>query len=124
MQHHGAIRAIHPVSPGVNPPGVYGRVNMGEPVPQAAWVNARPAVITQTPVAVQRQPIDPYALPAHSKQLVALSRPLQRLRPARRLWDRWVRNRHAQALCGNNRDRDGYGLRNSRGGRPNNPNRR
>ena len=46
--------------------------NHGEPVSQAACVNARPAVITQTPVAAQRQPIDPYAPPAHSKQLVAL----------------------------------------------------
>ena len=37
--------------------GVYGRVNVGQPLPQIGWVNLQPAIVTQPPRAWQRQPI-------------------------------------------------------------------
>jgi hypothetical protein len=122
------------VSISINQPGVYGRVNIGEPVPQAAWVNARPMVITQSPMAAQRQPIYLYVPPAQSSNW---SRYCGRYgacaQPVIFVQDRWVRDRHAQARHGrdrdhdgvvnaHDRDRDGDGVRNSRDRRPNNPN--
>ena len=115
------------VSISINQPGVYGRVNIGEPVPQAAWVNASPMVITQSPMAAQRQPIYLYVPPAQSSNW---SRYCGRYgacaQPVIFVQDRWVRDRHAQGRHGRDRDRgrdrDGDGVRNSRDRRPNNPN--
>ncbi len=135
------------VSISVNQPGVYGRVDIGAPVPQAAWVSPQPVVIRPAPVAVQRQPIYLYVPPAHygnwgryCDRYNACAQPVVFVR------DGWVRERHAQAYGRrdldrdgvpnrydrdrdgdgvrnrNDRDRDNDGIRNSRDRRPNNPN--
>ena len=52
------------VSIGINQPGVYGRINIGNyPAPQL--VNAQPVVILPAPVAAQRRPIYLYVPSAH-----------------------------------------------------------
>ncbi len=54
------------VSIGINQPGVYGRVNIGN-YPQPVLVNPQPVIIVQQPVAVVRQPIYLYVPPGHQK---------------------------------------------------------
>ena len=51
------------ISLSINQPGVYGHIDICEPVPQRAWVNPRPVIITQTPVVYERQPIYLYVPP-------------------------------------------------------------
>lgn len=47
------------ISIGINQPGVYGRINIGD-VPRPALVYAQPVVITQPPVHIDRRPIYMY----------------------------------------------------------------
>ncbi len=54
------------VSIGINQPGVYGRIDIGN-YPQPRLVYPQPVVIMQTPVAVQQQPIYLYVPPGHQK---------------------------------------------------------
>ena len=54
------------VSIGINQPGVYGRVDIGN-FPQPRIVYPQPIVIVQSPVAVQQQPIYLYVPPGHQK---------------------------------------------------------
>lgn len=54
------------VSIGINQPGVYGRINIGN-YPQPVLVNPLPIIIVQQPVAVVRQPIYLYVPPGHQK---------------------------------------------------------
>jgi hypothetical protein len=54
------------VSIGINQPGVYGRVDIGN-FPQPRIVYPQPVVIVQSPVAVQQQPIYLYVPPGHQK---------------------------------------------------------
>ena len=135
------------ISLSINQPGVYGRVDIGEPVPQRAWINPRPVIITKAPVVFERQPIYLYVSPQHSNnwgrycgRYNACAQPVVFVR------DGWVRDRHAQNRGGRggrdddrdgirnrrdrdgdgvrnsrDRDRDGDGVRNSRDFRPNNP---
>ena len=136
------------ISLSINQPGVYGRVNIGEPIPQRAWVNQRPIVIRQTPVVYERQPIYLYVPTTHSNNWGRYcDRYNACAQPVVFVQDNWVRDRETQARYGrhdnrgyNNgrrgdrdgdgvrngrdRDRDGDGVRNSRDYRPNNPNQR
>ena len=133
----------------VTQPGVYGRVDIGQPVPQTAWVNPNPVIIQQASNGYQRQPIYLYVPPTHlnnwgryCSRYNACAQPVVFVR------DQWVRERHAQYRAGppghrdghpgrgrgdrdgdgvrnrNDRDRDGDGVRNSRDSQPNNPYRR
>jgi len=52
------------VSIGINQPGVYGRINIGEFV-QPALVVPQPVVVVQSPVAVYQRPIYLYVPPGH-----------------------------------------------------------
>nr|WP_295773323.1 hypothetical protein [Rhodoferax sp.] len=55
------------VSIGINQPGVYGRVDIGN-FPQPRIVYPQPVVIVQSPVTVQQQPIYLYVPPGHQKK--------------------------------------------------------
>jgi hypothetical protein len=119
------------VSISVHQPGVYGRVTLGGPVPQAAWVAPQPVVVAPAPVVVERAPIYLYVPTAHSSNWArhcyrynACSQPVIFVR------DSWVRERHAAYYRDRDgdgvrnrfdRDRDGDGIRNARDARPNNP---
>jgi hypothetical protein len=54
------------VSIGINQPGVYGRINIGN-YPQPVLVAPQPVIIAAAPVAVQRQPIYLYVPPGHQQ---------------------------------------------------------
>jgi len=54
------------VSIGINQPGVYGRIDIGN-YPQPRIVYPQPIVIVQSPVAVHQQPIYLYVPPGHQK---------------------------------------------------------
>ena len=54
------------VSIGINQPGVYGRINIGN-YPQPVLVAPQPVIIVPAPVAVQRQPIYLYVPPGHQQ---------------------------------------------------------
>ncbi len=119
------------VSISVHQPGVYGRVTLGGPVPQAAWVAPQPVLVAPPPVVVERTPIYLYVPTAHSinwarhcTRYNACSQPVIFVR------DSWVRERHAAHYRDRDgdgvrnrfdRDRDGDGRRNARDARPNNP---
>ena len=120
------------VSISVHQPGVYGRVTVGEPVPQTAWMAPQPVVVVPSPVVVERAPIYLYVPTAHTNnwprhcgRYNACSQPVIFVR------DSWVRERHAAHYRDRDgdgirnrfdRDRDGDGRRNGRDKRPNNPN--
>jgi len=141
------------ISLSINQPGVYGRIDIGEPVPQRAWVNPRPVIITQSPVVYERQPIYLYVPPQHSDNWGRYcGRYNACAQPVVFVQDGWVRDRHAQyrgerdhdrrdfghsrgrgkdrdrdddgVRNGRDRDRDGDGVRNSRDRRPDHPNQR
>lgn len=124
-------------------PGVYGRVNIGQPLPPVAYVNAQPVIVQQAPVAIQRQPIYLYVPPAHSANWARYcGRYNACAQPVVFVQDRWVRDRYQQAHYDPrgprgprhdrdhdgvrnryDRDRDGDGVRNSHDRRPNDPRR-
>jgi hypothetical protein len=54
------------VSIGINQPGVYGRIDIGN-YPPPRLVYPQPVIIVQGPVAVHRQPIYLYVPPGHQK---------------------------------------------------------
>lgn len=54
------------VSIGINQPGVYGRIDIGN-YPQPVLVYPQPVIIAPAPVAVYRQPIYLYVPPGHQK---------------------------------------------------------
>ena len=140
------------ISLSINQPGVYGRVDIGEPVPQRAWVNPRPIIIAPPRVVYERQPIYLYVPVQHSTNWGRYcGRYNACAQPVIFVQDGWVRDRHAQYRGGRggrdddhdgirnrrdrdrdgdgvrnrrDRDRDGDGVRNSREYRPNNPNQR
>ncbi len=133
------------ISIGINQPGVYGRITLGDPIPQQAWVYQQPMVITPLQYNVQRQPIYMYVPAAHSSNWGQYcNRYNACAQPVVFVQDRWVRDRHAQYMQqyprgrgpgrggdrdhdgiknGRDLDRDGDGVRNSRDRKPNNPNR-
>jgi len=54
------------VSIGINQPGVYGRIDIGN-YPQPAVIYSQPVIIAPTPVAVYQRPIYLYVPPGHQK---------------------------------------------------------
>jgi hypothetical protein len=54
------------VSIGINQPGVYGRIDIGN-FPQPRIVYPQPVVIVQSPMAVYQQPVYLYVPPGHQK---------------------------------------------------------
>ena len=93
------------VSIGINQPGVYGRINIGN-VPPPALVFAQPVLIAPPQVVVQRQPIYLYVPPAHQQEwgrycgrYSACSQPVYFVR------DDWVRERYEHEHPGWDRGR-------------------
>ena len=82
------------VSIGINQPGVYGRINIGD-VPPPALVLPQPVLIAPPPVAVPRRPIYLYVPDAHQRdwrrycgRYAACGQPVYFVR------ENWVRERY------------------------------
>jgi len=93
------------VSIGINQPGVYGRINIGD-VPPPALVLPQPVVIAPPRYAVQRAPIYLYVPPAHQRdwrrycgRYSACGQPVYFVR------DEWVRERYTREHPGWDRGR-------------------
>jgi len=91
------------VSIGINQPGVYGRINIGD-YPRPALVLPQPVLIAPPQYAVERQPIYLYVPPAHQKDwrrycghYAACGQPVYFVQ------DQWVRDRYQEAHPGWNR---------------------
>lgn len=91
------------VSIGINQPGVYGRINIGD-VPRPALVLSQPVVIAQPRVVVDRSPIYLYVPPTHQQdwrrycgRYGACGQPVYFVR------DEWVRERYEHEHPGWNR---------------------
>ncbi|KGM41627.1 hypothetical protein JY96_20400 [Aquabacterium sp. NJ1] len=95
------------VSIGINQPGVYGRIDIGN-YPQPALVYPQPMIIQPSPVAVYQRPIYLYVPPAHQRdwrrycsRYSACGQPVYFVR------EDWVRDRweHEHERDRNDRDR-------------------
>ena len=93
------------ISVGINQPGVYGRINIGD-VPRPALVYAQPVIIVQPQVVTERRPIYLYVPPAHEQnwrqycgRYQACGQPVYFVR------DQWVRERYEHEHPGWNRGR-------------------
>ena len=90
---------------GINQPGVYGRIHIGD-LPPPALVYAQPVLIAPPPRAIERRPIYLYVPPAHQQQwrrycgrYGACGQPVYFVR------DTWVRERYEHEHPGWNRGR-------------------
>jgi len=90
----GPALAQTSVSIGINQPGVYGRINIGD-VPAPALYRPVPVIIAPSPVVVERRPIYLYVPVAHQQnwkrycgQYSACGQPVYFVR------DDWVRERY------------------------------
>ncbi len=93
------------VSIGINQPGVYGRIHIGD-VPRPALYRAEPVIIQPSRVVVERQPVYLYVPPAHEQnwgrycgRYQACGQPVYFVR------DEWVRERYEHEHPGWNRGR-------------------
>ena len=93
------------VSIGINQPGVYGRINIGD-VPPPALVLPQPVIIAPPRVAIERAPVYLYVPPAHQQnwrrycgRYSACGQPVYFVR------DTWVRERYEHEHPGWNRGR-------------------
>jgi hypothetical protein len=90
----GTAMAQTSVSIGINQPGVYGRINIGD-VPRPALYHSEPVIIAPPRVVVDRRPIYLYVPPAHQQDwrrycghYEACGQPVYFVR------DEWVRERY------------------------------
>ncbi len=121
----GSALAQTSVSIGINQPGVYGRISIGDG-PRPALYYPEPVIITPPPVVVERRPIYLYVPPAHQQnwrrycgQYNACGQPVYFVR------EDWVRERYEHEHPGWNNGRhrgwdkhDGRRARRSRRPRP------
>jgi hypothetical protein len=100
------------VSIGINQPGVYGRIDIGN-VPPPPVVYPQPVIIQPAPVAVVRQPIYLYVPPGHQKNWARYcGRYAACGQPVYFVQERWVQERydHYRHERGDERDdRPGHG---------------
>ncbi len=101
----GAAVAQTSVSIGINQPGVYGRINIGN-VPQPALILPQPVIIQRPQVVYERTPIYLYVPPAHQQnwgqycgRYNACGQPVYFVR------DEWVRERYEHEHPGWNNGR-------------------
>lgn len=94
------------VSVGINQPGVYGRIDIGN-YPQPRLIYPQPIVIAPSPVAIYQQPVYLYVPPGHQKhwdkncyRYNACGQPVYFVQ------ENWVRERYEER-----RDHDGRGGR-------------
>jgi hypothetical protein len=105
----GAALAQTSVSIGINQPGVYGRITIGD-VPPPALILPQPVIIERHPVVYQRAPIYLYVPPAHQQNwrqycghYGACNQPVYFVR------DEWVRERYQHEHPGwNNGHHNGH----------------
>jgi hypothetical protein len=108
------------VSIGINQPGVYGRINIGN-YPQPVLVQPQPVIIVQQPVAVQRQPIYLYVPPGHQKNWGKhCSRYNACGQPVYFVQEQWVRERYEHEHPNWRGERHGRNDRGDRDGRHDN----
>ena len=93
------------VSIGINQPGVYGRINIGD-VPRPSLILPEPVIIAPPRIAVQRAPIYLYLPPAHQRdwrrycgRYSACGQPVYFVQ------ERWVRERYEHEHPGWDRGR-------------------
>ncbi|MBI3367389.1 MAG: hypothetical protein HY021_02715 [Burkholderiales bacterium] len=93
------------VSIGINQPGIYGRINIGD-VPRPALILPQPVIITPGRYMTERQPIYLYVPPTHQQdwhrycgRYNACGQPVYFVR------DQWVRERYEHEHPGWDRDR-------------------
>lgn len=104
------------VSIGINQPGVYGRINIGD-IPRPALILPQPVLIAPPQVVYERQPIYLYVPPAHQQNwrrycgsYNACGQPVYFVR------DNWVRERYEHEHPGWNRGKHkGWDKHNERG---------
>lgn len=95
------------VSIGINQPGVYGRIDIGD-VPQPALVYAQPVIIAPPPVIYERRPIYLYVPAPHQQDWRRYCGRYNACgQPVLFVQDRWVRERYEQAHPGWDRGRRG-----------------
>ncbi len=93
------------VSIDINQPGAYGRIHIGNVAPPMV-VYPQPVIITQTPMAVQQQPIYLYVPPGHQKHWAKhCARYNACGQPVYFVQERWVRERYQQHQRDAQRDR-------------------
>ena len=99
------VTAQTSVSIGINQPGLYGRINIGN-VPPPALYRAKPVTVAPPRVVVDRQPVYLYGPPTHEQnwgrycgQYNACGQPVYFVR------DEWVRERYEREHPGWNRGR-------------------
>jgi len=82
------------VSIGINQPGVYGRIDIGN-YPQPALIYAQPITVAPPPMAVQAQPVYLYVPPAHQKNWRKYCGGYNACgQPVYFVQERWVRERY------------------------------
>jgi hypothetical protein len=82
------------VSIGINQPGAYGRIDIGN-YPQPAVVYAQPVIIAPPPVAIERRPIYLYVPPAHQHDWRRYCGRYQACgQPVYFVQEQWVRERY------------------------------
>lgn len=82
------------ISIGINQPGVYGRITIGD-VPPPALVYAQPVIVAPAPVAASRQPIYLYVPPEHAQNWRRYcARYAACGQPVFFVQDHWVRERY------------------------------
>jgi len=103
------------VSIGINQPGVYGRINIGD-VPRPALILPEPVIVAPPRVVVQRAPIYLYVPPEHQQnwrrycgRYAACGQPVYFVQ------DRWVRERYEHDHPGWERHHRGWDRRDDRG---------
>ena len=85
------------VSVGINQPGVYGRIDIGN-YPPPVLVYPQPVIITPPPVMVQRQPVYLYVPPGHQKKWGKHCASYNACgQPVYFVQEQWVRERYQQA---------------------------
>lgn len=105
-----AITAAHAetsvgVSIGINQPGVYGRIDIGD-VPRPALVYPQPVIITPPVVAYERRPIYLYVPPLHQKDWRRYCGRYNACgQPVYFVQDQWVRERYEKEHPGGDRGR-------------------
>ena len=93
------------VSIGINQPGVYGRVNIGD-VPRPALYRAEPVIVQPSRVVVESQPVYLYVPPAHQQNWRRYCGSYQACgQPVYFVRDEWVRERYEHEHPGWDRGR-------------------
>ncbi len=93
------------VSIGINQPGVYGRINIGD-VPRPALILPQPVIISQPRYVVQREPVYLYVPPVQQQNWrVYCGRYSACGQPVYFVRDEWVRERYAHENPGWDRGR-------------------